>query len=85
MKKRKSYAAKINFCAARRICGNKRTVETNEFPERRKILRGNSYFTADKQEKYYAATVILPRDKQEKRNAALRIKKKVDTAAKLKQ
>jgi hypothetical protein len=34
-------------------------------------------------EKYYAATVILPRDKQEKRNAALRITK-VDTAAKLK-
>jgi hypothetical protein len=34
-------------------------------------------------EKYYAATIILPRDKQEKRNAALRIKK-VDAATKLK-
>jgi hypothetical protein len=35
-------------------------------------------------EKYYAATVILQRDKQEKRNAALRIKKRMNTAAKLK-
>jgi hypothetical protein len=36
-------------------------------------------------EKYYAATVILPRNKQEKRNAALKKKKKrVNTAAKLK-
>jgi hypothetical protein len=35
-------------------------------------------------EKYYAATVILPRDKKEKQNAALRIKKRMNTAAKLK-
>ncbi len=46
MKKKKSHAAEINFCAARQICKNNRTVQANEFPEWRKILRGHNYFTA---------------------------------------
>ncbi len=63
---KKFYAAKIKLYAARQICGNNRTVGA-------KLER---QMNSQSGEKYYAATVILPRDKQEKRNAALRIKKK---------
>ena len=65
--------AKIKIYAVRQICGNNRTVDA-------KLGR---QINSPSGEKHYAATVILPRDKQEKRNAALRITK-VDTAAKLK-
>jgi hypothetical protein len=75
MKKKESYAAEINFCAARQICRNNRTVQTNEFPEWRKILRGNNYLPRTNK-KYYAATIILPWDKREMRH-------KNDTATEL--
>ncbi len=63
---KKFYAAKIKFYAARQIGGNNRTVGANL--ERQ--------MNSQSGEKYYATTVILPQDKQEKRNAALRVKKR---------
>ncbi len=67
MKKKESYATEINFCAAKQISGNNRTDQTNEFTEWRRILRGNNYLPRANK-KYYAATIILPRDKREMRH-----------------
>jgi hypothetical protein len=57
MKKKRSYATEINFCAAKQIGGNNRTDQTNEFTEWRRILRGNNYIPRTNKE-YYAATII---------------------------
>ncbi len=60
----KFYAAKVKFYAAGRICGSNRTTGKNLAWQ----------MNSQSGEEYYAATVILPRDKQEKRNAALKKK-----------